>query len=138
MKNEAILCVDDEAIILMAMKRELKAHFRERFRFETAFNAAEGFRIIDELSRNGVTVILVISDWLMPGMRGDDFLIRLRTLYPRIKSIMVTGHADPASIERTIRQAGVYTVLQKPWNRNQLIAAIGACVGPETSAPEPC
>jgi len=131
MKNEAILCVDDEAIILMAMKRELKAHFRDRFRFETALDAAEGLGIIDALARDGVAVILVISDWLMPGMKGDEFLMRIRALYPRIKTIMVTGHADPRSIERTMSEAGAYTVLRKPWNRTELITAICACVGPE-------
>ncbi|HOZ72377.1 MAG TPA: response regulator [Spirochaetales bacterium] len=133
MKSEAILCVDDEAIILMAMKRELKTHFRDRFRFETALDAAEGLRIIDALSEDGVSVILVISDWLMPGMKGDEFLLRIRSLHPDIRTIMVTGHADPASIERTIKEAGAFTVLQKPWNRGELIAAISACVGPERS-----
>jgi len=131
MKNEAILCVDDEAIILMAMKRELKAHFRDRFRFETALDAEEALRVISALTDDGVSVILVITDWLMPGMKGDELLIRLRSLHPHIRSIMVTGHADPRSIERTINEAGAYAVLHKPWNRNELIAAIGACVGPE-------
>ena len=130
MKSEAILCVDDEAIILMAMKRELKAHFKERFRFETALDAAEGLRIIDALSEDGVSVILVISDWLMPGMKGDEFLMTIRSLHPNIQTIMVTGHADPRSIERTIKEAGAFKVLQKPWNRNELIEAISACVGP--------
>ncbi|PKL25439.1 MAG: two-component system response regulator [Spirochaetae bacterium HGW-Spirochaetae-3] len=133
MKNETILCVDDEAIILIAMKRELKTYFKDRFRFETALDAIEGLRIIDALAKDGVMVSLVISDWLMPGMRGDDFLMRIRSLYPTIKTIMVTGHADPRSIERTIDEAGAYAVLQKPWNRDELFAAVGACVGPEAS-----
>ncbi len=134
MKSEAILCVDDEAIILMAMKRELKAHFKDRFRFETALDAAEGLKIIDDLSEDGVSVILVISDWLMPGMKGDEFLMTIRSLYPDIRTIMVTGHADPQSIERTITEAGAFEVLQKPWNRNDLIEAISACVGPERTS----
>lgn len=134
MKSEAILCVDDEAIILMAMKRELKAHFKERFRFETALDAAEGLRIIDALSEDGVSVILVISDWLMPGMKGDEFLMTIRSLHPNIQTIMVTGHADPHSIERTIKEAGAFKVLQKPWNRNELIEAISACVGPRRAS----
>ena len=133
MKNEAILCVDDEAIILMAMKRELKAHFKERYKFETALDAGEGLRIIDALARDGVEVVMVITDWLMPGMKGDEFLLRVRSLYPHVRSIMVTGHADPASIERTIQEAGAYVVLHKPWSRNELIAAIGACLGPGTA-----
>ncbi len=134
MKSEAILCVDDEAIILMAMKRELKAHFKDRFRFETALDAAEGLKIIDDLSEDGVSVILVISDWLMPGMKGDEFLMTIRSLYPDIRTIMVTGHADPQSIERTVTEAGAFKVLQKPWNRSELIEAISACVGPERTS----
>ncbi|MBU0927117.1 MAG: response regulator [Spirochaetes bacterium] len=134
MTRKAILCVDDEAIILMAMKRELKTHFKDRFRFETALDAEEGLRIISGLVADGITVILVISDWLMPGMKGDEFLMRIRRSYPDIHTIMVTGHADPASVERTIKEAGVYAVLQKPWNKNELIAAVDYCVGPEVLA----
>ena len=50
MNKKAILCVDDEAIIVMSIKQELKAHFRERLLYETALSAADGLSIIDELS----------------------------------------------------------------------------------------
>ena len=68
MSKKAILCVDDEAIILLSVKQELQSHFRERFIYETALSAKEALVIIDELSAEGIVFILVISDWLMPGM----------------------------------------------------------------------
>lgn len=131
MKNEAILCVDDEAIILMAMKRELKSHFSDRFRFETALDAEEGLETIRELVKDGVSVILVISDWLMPGMKGDRFLALVKADFPGIRAIMVTGHADQDSIERVIRDGYASAVLRKPWNRRDLLAAVDLCVDRE-------
>ena len=63
-------------------------------------NAEEALSILAELSHAGIDVSLVISDWMMPGMKGDEFLIHAHKLYPNIKSIMVTGHADHEAIER--------------------------------------
>jgi CheY-like chemotaxis protein len=84
MTEQAILCVDDEAIIVLAIKQELKTHFRERFIYETALNAEEALTIIDELTADGVSLILVISDWLMPGMKGDEFLSVVKRNHPKI------------------------------------------------------
>lgn len=134
MKNEAILCVDDEAIILMAMKRELKSHFCDRFRFETALDAEDGLETIRELVKEGVSVILVISDWLMPGMKGDRFLAVVKAEFPGIRTIMVTGHADQDSIERVIKDGHVSAVLKKPWNRQDLLATVDRCVDAESLA----
>jgi len=129
MKNEAIICVDDEAIILMAMKRELKAHFLDRFRFETALDAEDGLEVIRELIDEGVSVILVISDWLMPGMKGDRFLSIVKEEHPGVRTLMVTGHADRDSIERVMSEGHAEAVIRKPWNRRELLTAVEDCVG---------
>lgn len=134
MKNEAILCVDDEAIILMAMKRELKSYFNDRFRFETAMDAEEGLETIRDLVQEGVSVILVISDWLMPGMKGDRFLAIVKAEFPEIRTIMVTGHADQDSIEQVIKDGYASAVLKKPWNRQDLLSAVDRCVDRESLA----
>ena len=68
MAKRAILCVDDEAIILIALKQELKIHFGDRFTYETAINALDALKAIDELSAEGIEIAVVISDWRMPGM----------------------------------------------------------------------
>ncbi len=74
MSELAILCVDDEALILLAIKEELKNAFGGRFLYETALTADEGIQIIQDLVEDGIRLVLVITDWLMPGMKGDEFL----------------------------------------------------------------
>lgn len=125
---EAILCVDDEAIILLSIRQELKSHFRQRFVYETASDAEQALRVISQLVEQGVKVILVLSDWLMPGMKGDEFLIEVKRLYPTIRSIMITGHANTEAIERALREAGTSKVIHKPWRREELIAAVENCI----------
>ncbi len=128
MIKQAILCVDDEAIIVLSLKQELKGHFKDRFLYETALNANEAMEIIDELAADGVTVIAIISDWLMPGVKGDEFLERVHKRYPGIRSIIITGHAEEKSLERLKAECGLRAVLRKPWRARDLIAAVESCV----------
>ena len=124
----AILCVDDEYIILKALREELRFRFGERYSYESAFSADEAMTLIEELSEEGVRVILIISDLLMPGIKGDEFLIQVRRRFPGIRSIMVTGHADKESVARAINEAGAYRVLPKPWDSEELLRAVAECV----------
>jgi DNA-binding NtrC family response regulator len=126
--REALLCVDDEAIILLSMKQELKRRFGSRFMIETALDASEAQAVIDELEERGVGTVLVISDWFMPGVRGDQFLVELHSRRPEIKAILVTGHADEAAVERARREAGLGAVLRKPWRPEELFNAVEACL----------
>jgi len=126
--NKAILCVDDEAIILLSMKAELKNHFGRQFLYETALNAEEALDALAQLAQEGVTVILVLSDWLMPGMQGDEFLALVKERYPRIKTLLITGNADRETIDR-IKRAGVANdIIRKPWSNIDLIARVEACL----------
>ncbi|HBR01524.1 MAG TPA: two-component system response regulator, partial [Ruminiclostridium sp.] len=98
MQNSAILCVDDDEMIVVSLKQELMSHFGSRFQYETALNAQEAMNIIDDLVDCGVKVILILSDWLMPGMNGDEFLVKVNEKYPEIKALIVTGYMDMAAI----------------------------------------
>ncbi|MDV6236616.1 response regulator [Leptospira ellisii] len=129
MKNDAILCVDDEPIILIALKLELKKQFGNEFQYETAVNAKEAMEAVDELAASGVKVILILSDWRMPGIKGDEFLIQVHRKYPEIRSILITGHVDEAAVERVKKEAGTYAVLPKPWDPKQLMDAVRVCCG---------
>ncbi|XDD49742.1 response regulator [Leptospira sp. WS92.C1] len=126
-KLKAILCVDDEPIILIALKQELKKQFGNEFQYETAINASEAMEAVDELVNAGINVILILSDWRMPGIKGDEFLILIHQKYPDIRSILITGHVDEAAVERVKKEAGTYTVLPKPWDPKQLADAVKVC-----------
>jgi len=133
MDQDAILCVDDEAIILLSVRQELKNHFKQRFLYETATSAEEALAIIDRLVSQGIKVILILTDWLMPGMKGDEFLIIVKKRYPSIRSILLTGQADSKAVERVKREAGTEHVIYKPWRREDLISAVERCTAEATA-----
>lgn len=126
--KKAILCVDDEKIILKSLKGQLKTHFSMNYRLEFAESAQEGMELINDFSKEGVEVLVIISDWLMPGMRGDEFLIHVHKSFPTIKKIMLTGQADPAAIENARTNANLHKLISKPWEESDLVATIQDCI----------
>ena len=74
-ERKAILCIDDETIILDSLREQLEKNFGEDFIYETAESAEEAFEIIDELEEDGIEIAIIVCDWLMPGMKGDKFLL---------------------------------------------------------------
>ena len=101
MTKPYILCVDDERTILMSLRAQLRHWYKDKYNIEIAESAEEGLELIKELLDEGEQIAVVISDWLMPGMKGDEFLILVHEHYPELTKIMLTGHADPEAVERT-------------------------------------
>lgn len=122
--NTAILCVDDDPLILLSLRQELKSHFRERYLYETALSAEEALGVIVELQSEGTKLILVLTDWLMPGMKGDEFLERVRRDHPEVRTVMITGHAHPEALARAQSQGLTDLILIKPWKTEVLIHSI--------------
>jgi len=127
--REAILCVDDEVVILLAMRQELRRRLGDRFIVETAHDHRQALETVRGLEERGVRTALVITDWLMPGMRGDELVRSLREDRPYIKAILITGQAGDASSEEARRSGGFDAFIGKPWRPESLYAAIEACLG---------
>ncbi|MEZ5672839.1 MAG: response regulator [Thiotrichaceae bacterium] len=124
MPKPVILCVDDEVVILDSLKMQLKREFGDNYFYEMAENADEALEILDELEQDEVNILLLVSDWLMPGMRGDEFLIQVHQKFPKTIKIMLTGQADEDAIDRAINEANLFRCLCKPWNGQELIETI--------------
>lgn len=120
MPRPAILLVDDEPTILTSLKSQLLGLFGRSFTYETAPCVADAWDILQELADEDVTVVVIVSDWLMPDVRGDTFLTEVRERFPSIVRILLTGQADPAAIERAHQQARVARVIHKPWSAEEL------------------
>lgn len=120
MTKNIIICIDDEKVILTSLKSQLKKYFGNQFFYETAENAQEGFELVEEHIKFGNKILIIISDWLMPEMKGDEFFMEINKSYPRIIKIMLTGQADNAAIERAYNDAGIYGCISKPWDENDL------------------
>jgi DNA-binding NtrC family response regulator len=123
-KKAAILIVDDEVILLMSIRQQLKLRFGASFIYETAISAEKGLEKIDELTSQGVSLVLVISDWLMPGMKGDVFLKVVHDQHPAVKLLMISGHADKEDVERLNRETQLFGFLRKPYNSAALFTMV--------------
>lgn len=124
MSNKAILCVDDERIVLLSLRDQITKHLGDRYRYEVAESADEAWEVIEELVEEGVRLLVIVSDWLMPGIRGDEFLIQVHARFPEIATVLLTGHADEAAIERASQYANLHAYIAKPWSEDNLIAII--------------
>ena len=120
----AILCVDDEPIILDVLKHQLKDHFGTNMAYEMAQDGEEGLDVIEELTQQGVEIVVIVSDWMMPGMNGGEFLERVYQKFPGTGLIILTGHADQDCLQKTLQQIPIKQCMSKPWTEEQLIAAV--------------
>ncbi|MCK9311795.1 MAG: hybrid sensor histidine kinase/response regulator, partial [Bacteroidales bacterium] len=126
--KQAIICVDDEDIILEALKDQLGPFFENQYMIETSTTAEEALEIYDELIESNYEVPVVISDYLMPGMRGDEFLIKVHEKNPNTLKILLTGHANIEGITNAINKANLYRYIPKPWDRDDLILTVREAV----------
>ena len=113
--TKAIVCVDDEAIILMSLKAQLRNHYKNNFLIETSLSGEEAITVIEELKNSGVHVQMLISDWNMPGMRGDQLFSIIKEKYPEINLILITGQADKETLNALRNSMKVTAILNKPW-----------------------
>jgi CheY-like chemotaxis protein len=119
-----LLCVDDEIIVLTALKDQLRRAFGNDFHIDVAESAEEALELLDELSEQGHRLLVIVSDWLMPGMKGDDFLVEAHKRFPTVVKIMLSGQAEQAAVDRAKREAGLHEFLAKPWKAAELVEAI--------------
>jgi CheY-like chemotaxis protein len=122
--NKAILCVDDERTVLLGLRDQISKHFGNRYRYAIAESTHEAWEVIEELDLEGVQILVIVSDWLMPDMRGDEFLIQIHQRFPQIVTILLTGHADEAAIERARKHANLHAYIAKPWSEETLIEVV--------------
>ncbi len=120
MKNLAIICVDDERMILDGLKSALRHSIGEKYLIEVAEDGHEGLSLLDELLEDGYEIPLIIADYIMPGMKGDELLIQMHLRVPKSLKILLTGQANLEGVIRAVNQANLYRYIAKPWQPSDL------------------
>ncbi len=128
MDKQIILCIDDEPIILNSLKQELSQYFAESMIIEVAESGEEGLEIIDFFKEKGKEIVVIISDYIMPQMRGDEFLIEAHHLLPNCMKILLTGQASLEGVTNTVNETNLYRYISKPWNTKDLIMTIESAI----------
>ena len=124
MNKQAIICIDDEAIVLDALTEQLQNEFGEHFTIEVAENGDEAIEIVQEYLQNSIEIPVVIADFIMPGMKGDDLLERIFKMRPETRNILLTGQASLQGVSNAVNKANLYRYISKPWDKNDLILTI--------------
>lgn len=124
MAKKSILCLDDEPTILTSLKGQLKRNFGSEYAYEFAESPDEALELIEELVEEGTEILLIVSDWLMPEMKGDEFLIEVHKKFPGIVKVMLTGQADGEAVKRAEKEANLFKCLAKPWKEEELVETI--------------
>jgi len=78
-----ILVVDDDALMLSMIGRAL-----QDYEVTLARDGDEALR----LTAPGMRLDLLITDYLMPAMMGDELLGRIRERRPSLKALVISGH----------------------------------------------
>lgn len=120
MKKPVIICIDDEQAVLESLKVELKKALGDKYLIETAEGGEDALELFSELLEDEYEVALVLSDYIMPDIKGDELLKRFHQLSPRTLKIMLTGQADLEAVGNAIRYAKLYRYLPKPWQPEDL------------------
>ncbi len=110
--NISLLFVDDERNVLSALERSF---MDSGMRVNTAGDAFEAIEILR--SRD---ISVIVSDNLMPGMTGIEFLRKAKGISPDSVRIMMTAHADVRSAIDAINKGEVYRFITKPWAEDEL------------------
>src|SRR5688572_14312364 len=115
-----ILLVDDEPNLLDGLRRQL----RRDFTVETAVGAANGLFALKPAEPFAV----IVSDFLMPGINGAQFLAAAAKAAPTSTRMLLTGHTSLADAAVTVNQGRVFRMLLKPVDTETMTAALRDCV----------
>lgn len=111
-----ILLIDDEQGFVDTMAKRLN---KRQLTVATAYSGQEG---LDELKKNN-SVDVVVLDVKMPGMDGIEALRAIKSGYPLVEVIMLTGHATVESAIEGMKN-GAYDYMMKPCEMEDLLAKI--------------
>ncbi|MEG4864389.1 MULTISPECIES: adenylate/guanylate cyclase domain-containing protein [unclassified Microcoleus] len=128
MKQQVIICVDDDNTVLKSLKVELQEAVGNAYLVEIAEGGEEALELLEELLLDGYEVPLIISDHIMPEMKGDELLKQVHLLSPQTIKIMLTGQADIEAVGNAIKNANLYRYLAKPWQQEDLSLTVKEAV----------
>jgi CheY-like chemotaxis protein len=125
-RKDVILIIDDDSKVLESVKRILE---REGYAVRTAHDPPDAIKLYETHWRN---IDLVLLDFLMHIMRGDEVFERLQQINPNVRAIMTTGCDDDAA--QKMFQKGLRGFLQKPYSPQELIDRVRAETGSRQTA----
>lgn len=114
-----ILIADDERAIREGIKRTIKRMYPETA-VDLATGAEDAVKLMSERRFD-----IVLTDILMPGMDGLEFMRISKRKFPHVKWVVISAHSEFAYAQEAVR-LGARDYLLKPIGKNRLQEIIGA------------
>lgn len=120
--SATILLVEDDEILFNFFRRLLSA------KGYTLLAARDAEQALALDQRHEGPIHLLLSDVVMPGMRGDDLAMRLCARRPEMKVILMSGYTEPSVRDHGI-PAPKAAFIQKPFNTPHLLSQVRKMIG---------
>jgi signal transduction histidine kinase len=117
--KERILVVDDEPLVL-----DMVASYVDHIGFEVV-KASSGQEALELLRREPITIL--VTDIKMPGMDGFELMEMVRTEFPDIPIITMTGHGAAYTFTDVV-SAGATDYIPKPFSLDEMRAKVNRVV----------
>jgi CheY-like chemotaxis protein len=115
--KKKVLLVDDDSLALGLLVEVFKQKYGSQVVIEKAMNADEADEYIQECLAEGRELPeLIVSDWMMPGRRGDEFLRMVYARFPGIPLVLHSGVADEETVQHINKHTPLVASLRKPWD----------------------
>ena len=79
---------------------------------------------IDQLVAEKIDIIFIIVDYQMPEMTGAQLIRSIKEKYPELKCVMLSGHANPVSVDSLVKDKLLDSFISKPWDEEVLFNAV--------------
>ncbi len=116
-RTEIVLIVEDEASVRKLIKTSLES---SGYQVLEACNAAEALKLF---SQGWSSVNLLLTDMVMPGMKGSQLAEIIRRELPGLPVLYISGYSadEPVSL---LKPGGREAFLQKPFSPRDLVEAV--------------
>ena len=120
-----IIYVDDQREVLSTLSKDLEI-FEKYFNVEECESADEAIELINDLDAKGDFISVIISDHIMPGKNGVEFLTTINrdSRFKLTKKMLLTGQATHQDTITAINQANIEKYIEKPWKSEYLIESV--------------
>jgi two-component system, LuxR family, response regulator FixJ len=115
MTQGTVFIVDDDADVRCSLRCVLESETRRVADYPSAADFLADFQHAQPSC--------LLLDLRLPGTSGEELLEQLRTQYPDLPVIVITGHADVPTVLRTLRR-GAVDVCTKPLDLQTLLAMV--------------
>lgn len=124
--SKAVLVVEDEREV-----RELACEFLKAAGYRV-LTAEDGQEALDIAQRLGRSIEVVLTDIVMPRMRGTELGLRLKAILPEVKVIYMTGYLDGGEGNAEFLDDAHF--LQKPFSRSTVVAQVSDALKTKATA----